>query len=89
VLTDVGGCRELVEDGVNGLVVSPGNSQAIADAIVSLLGDAQRRRRYGQAARERVRGVFDVARLAQEYEALYSSVHAHAQPPLLGRFRPA
>ncbi|MEX2314717.1 MAG: glycosyltransferase, partial [Thermomicrobiales bacterium] len=75
ILTDVGGCRELVEHGSSGLVVSPGNSQAIADAILALHGDEARRLAFGHAARERVRGAFDVQRLATEYEALYSSVH--------------
>lgn len=79
VLTDVGGCRELVEDGSCGLIVPPGRSEAIADAVLSLLGDEQRRRSLGHAARERVRETFDVQRLATEYETLYSGIHGRTR----------
>lgn len=51
VTTDVPGCRELVLDGVNGLVVPPGNPAALADALEKLAGDADLRRRLGRRAR--------------------------------------
>ena len=37
--TDLGGIPELIEDGVNGILVPPKNANAIADAIVSILSD--------------------------------------------------
>lgn len=76
VLSNVGGCSELVEHGVNGLIVPPGESEAIASAINSLLGDEQRRLAFGRAGRERVRDTFTVSRMAKEYEAVYESLYA-------------
>ena len=50
----VGGIPDLVEDGVDGLLVEPGSAQELADALVRLLGDLPLARRLGGAARERV-----------------------------------
>ena len=69
--TDVPGCRELVGDGVNGLVVPPRNPAALADARARLAGDADLRRRLGQAARTTVEtGHADTA-VAEATLALY------------------
>jgi len=48
-----GASGELVRDGVDGLVIAPGNEGAIAAALASLLGDRERARRYGDSARRR------------------------------------
>jgi glycosyltransferase involved in cell wall biosynthesis len=54
VTTDVPGCRELVQDGVNGLVVPPQDPPALAAALERLAGDPALRRRLGAAARATV-----------------------------------
>jgi glycosyltransferase involved in cell wall biosynthesis len=55
VVTPVGGMRDLVEDGVNGLVVPVGDVPALRAALDRLLGDADLRARLGSAARETAR----------------------------------
>lgn len=52
VTTDVPGCRDVVSDGVSGLVVAPRDPSALADALKRLIDDAQARRVMGQAGRE-------------------------------------
>jgi glycosyltransferase involved in cell wall biosynthesis len=52
--TRVGGIPDLVEDGVNGIVVEARNPQALAGAIVSVLSDRQLAERLGGAARPSV-----------------------------------
>jgi glycosyltransferase involved in cell wall biosynthesis len=74
VASDAGGLPEVVEDGVTGLVVPRGNSAALARAIGSLLADPQKRRRMGQAGRERALRLFDWDRSAQQFEELYREV---------------
>jgi glycosyltransferase involved in cell wall biosynthesis len=54
VATPVGGIPSLVEDGVTGLLVPPGDAKALREAIERLLVDPEFRRRLGEAARARV-----------------------------------
>jgi len=54
VATDTPGCREIVKDSVNGLLVPPKNTQALADAIRTLLNDKNLRQKMGQAGRKLV-----------------------------------
>lgn len=48
VSSNVGGIPRLVEDGKTGYLCEPGDAQAFADAIVSLLNDEQKRTQMGQ-----------------------------------------
>lgn len=54
VCTRIGGVPEIVDDGVTGVLVPPGDVTAMHDAIASLLCDRRRARRMGAAAREKV-----------------------------------
>ncbi len=53
VATSVGGVPECVVDGETGLLVSPGRSDSLATAIISLLKDRELRNRIGEAGRRR------------------------------------
>jgi colanic acid/amylovoran biosynthesis glycosyltransferase len=59
------GIPELVEDEVSGLLVPPGDSLALANALRRLADSSDLRRRLGRAGRQRVRRDFDVAVNAQ------------------------
>ncbi len=61
-------------DGQTGLLVPPGNSEALAAAINRLLTDAGLRMRLGQAARERVIREFSADRMVNQIIELYSQV---------------
>ncbi|MGE0816597.1 MAG: glycosyltransferase [Vicinamibacterales bacterium] len=69
--TTAGGIPEAVDDGVTGLLVPPGNPDALADAIVRLLQDPPLRARMGEAGRRRVREQFGVDRLVEGTLAAY------------------
>ena len=58
VTTDMPGCREIVRNGYNGLLVPPRDPVAIADALEQLLDDAELRQRMGRAGRELVENEF-------------------------------
>jgi glycosyltransferase involved in cell wall biosynthesis len=74
VVTDIRGCRETVDPGVNGLLFPVGDSAALADAILELLGDQERLREMGAAGRLMAEERFDerkvFARVLAEYERL-------------------
>ncbi len=54
VTTDIPGCREIVEDGVNGFLVPPKNSKALVEAIGKLILDENLRKQMGEASRKKV-----------------------------------
>ena len=58
VASRVGGLAELIEDGVSGLLVTPEDPNALADALIRLLRDKKRRQQMGQAARRRAETMF-------------------------------
>jgi glycosyltransferase involved in cell wall biosynthesis len=73
VSTRHSGIPEAVEDGETGLLVEPGDTDALADALATLLADPERGDWMGAAGRRRVEKVFDVEinvrRLAEEFGA--------------------
>ncbi len=71
VATRVGGLPEVVDDGVTGLLVAPADPTALAQAMVAIWTDPERRDRMGRAGRLRAEERFDVRRMVAEYEALY------------------
>jgi glycosyltransferase involved in cell wall biosynthesis len=70
VVTRRGALPEIVQDGETGLLADE-SADALAGAWASLLGDPDRRRALGTAARKRAESHFTRARLAAEVEALY------------------
>jgi len=71
VTTDVPGCREVVRDGDNGLLVEARNATALADALARLLADPELRLRMGQRGRERVLNEFAQEKIVDQVLALY------------------
>lgn len=74
VATRVGGVPDLIEDGVTGRLVPPDEPAALAEAVVGLLRDADRRRALGGAARRRVVPAFAAERLVAGVDRLYGEL---------------
>lgn len=70
----VDGIPEVVEHGETGLLIPPDSPPALAAAIVELLTDTDKARRFGDAGRLRVEALFDADRMAREYNALYGEL---------------
>jgi glycosyltransferase involved in cell wall biosynthesis len=71
VATRVGGVPDLIEDGVHGRLVEPGDAEGLAAAIVELLRDRGRAAELGARARERRRAEFDLSGTVRALEDLY------------------
>ncbi len=65
VASSVGAIPEIVDDGVTGDLVPPGNAPALAQALIRLLQDPARRRRYGEAGYHRAIGTYTWDRVGQ------------------------
>lgn len=74
VATRVGGLSELIEEGVQGLLVEPGDPQALAGALAVLLRDPARREAMGAAGRERRRREYDLDTMVRRLEGLYEEL---------------
>jgi glycosyltransferase involved in cell wall biosynthesis len=71
VATRVGGVPELVVEGGTGLLVPPGDVEALAAGLRQLLGDSDLRRRLGAAGRTRAEQCFDLPRFHAAHFELY------------------
>jgi glycosyltransferase involved in cell wall biosynthesis len=74
VATAVGGTPEVVEDGVTGYLVPPGNAEMLAERILDLLAFEANRRRLGRRGQERVRREFTFAAQAVQYQRLFAEL---------------
>jgi glycosyltransferase involved in cell wall biosynthesis len=69
---------DVIEEGVTGRLVTPGDAAALEDALEALLSDPARREEMGRRARERACGRFDVEDSLDRYRALFHEVAAAA-----------
>jgi glycosyltransferase involved in cell wall biosynthesis len=76
VMSDAGGFRELVEDHGAGVLVPPGDPDALAAAIAELLADPDERRRLEERAAAAAAGPFSWDRIAAQTASLYEQVLA-------------
>jgi glycosyltransferase involved in cell wall biosynthesis len=74
VVSNVGPLPEVIEDGATGVLVPSQDPKSLADAISRLACDRELMRRYGEAARARVRRTFRIDRSIAQLEGLYEDV---------------
>jgi glycosyltransferase involved in cell wall biosynthesis len=72
VATDVGGLRDAIEDGVDGLLVSPRNVGALRGAVQRLLDDSELRARLGAAARAKAEREWSADAAGEALRAAYA-----------------
>ncbi len=80
ITTDTVGCRDVIEDGVEGILVPLKNPQALAAAMERLATDADLRARMGRAARRRAETKFDRRRVVEAHLDLYRGLLRGDQP---------
>ncbi len=71
VATPVGEIPDLVLEGKTGFLVPPGNAEALADSLATLISDPAKRRLFGQRGRARVEAHFGLEQCAQYVIRLY------------------
>ena len=73
ICTDVGGNRELVKDGLNGIVVRPGDPERLANAIIMLINDPTLRLRMGKESLRLAQSLFNLGKTVRAYQDLYQN----------------
>jgi glycosyltransferase involved in cell wall biosynthesis len=80
VMTSRGGASEFVRDGIDGLLVDPEDTRALADKLTRVAGSAGLRHALAEAGQRRV-GEFTWLRVGQEYERIYDALPYDAHTP--------
>jgi glycosyltransferase involved in cell wall biosynthesis len=73
IATPVGGIPEVVTDGREGLLVAPGDADALGEAICRLLVDADLRAQMGRNGRLRFQTDFSIQSVLEKLESIYRS----------------
>lgn len=76
ITSDVAGCREVVRDGREGILVRAGDTEATARALVRLAADPDLRRQMGAAAHARFRERFTAGAVTQTMRQLYGTLRS-------------
>ena len=74
VASDIPGCREVITQGRNGLLVPPGDSERVAEAVLSLLQAPGLSAKMGRAGREIARERFSPTVILDAYRRLYEDL---------------
>jgi len=79
LVSDVGGNRDLIREGVNGRLLPVDDAEAWGRAIVDLLADQPTRSGMGAAARAEVQEAYSIERIVDQYVNLYAALIAQAK----------
>lgn len=71
VATDVGGTREMITHGESGFLVRQGDSQGLAQGIITLMRNPELRVKMGHAGREKAEKMFNLEGYVKEHEEYY------------------
>ncbi len=74
IASNVPGCREVVRDGITGLLVEPRDSAALAAAMMRLGLDPALRARFGRAARERAEALYSIDDVVRDTFLIYDEL---------------
>lgn len=74
VASDIDGVREVVDNGVNGILVDTADIHVFAETIISLCRDKEKARRLGQKGLERVRAHFSIDREMAHLQEIYHAL---------------
>ena len=74
IATDVGGTKEIIDNGKNGYLVKPGNIKLLRSKIQSLLKNKKMRARFGKVLQKKVRSHFDWNKITDKMEKVLTSL---------------
>jgi len=81
IASDSGAPAQIIADGKTGLLVPPGDSKALREAVQSLLSDPERLEQMGRAARQRYRELYQPISHARALERIYQRLLGQKKSP--------
>jgi glycosyltransferase involved in cell wall biosynthesis len=82
VATRVGGIPDLVDDGVNGFLLSPGKTRELAQALLKVLRDKKLARKLGKEGRKKTTERFSAESMVQSIDRIYRELLSSKGIPL-------
>lgn len=74
ISTDVGGVREIIDDGENGVLIPVGNSDALVQKLTQLLDNSVFRKALAEKGQQRIAAQFTEERMVNEVEAYFQNI---------------
>ncbi len=74
VTCDSTGCRDVVDDGVNGFLIEPRNADMLAERLRRLIMDGELRRKMGHASRLKAEREFSIDKVVETHMNIYESL---------------
>lgn len=71
IASNIDGIKEVIENGINGILIEPGDADALAEKIKYLADNPEERKRLGLNLQNKVLNEFNLERMIKEYENLY------------------
>jgi len=87
IATRVGGNPELIDDGVNGILVAKQDAEGLFTALKDLIDDKKKRKRMGAESLHRIRE-FEMEKMVRRYEGLFDTIHATRDTPHAAQYTP-
>ncbi|MBQ2864921.1 MAG: polysaccharide pyruvyl transferase CsaB [Clostridia bacterium] len=74
ITSDVGGMRNLIDNGINGYIFKPGDSDVFADYIIDLVQHPDKRRRFASLLYEKASRLYSIDKMANTQLEIYESI---------------
>lgn len=71
ILTNVGGCSEIIDDSINGYIIPPADPIILAERIESFINSPEKICEYGLSAREKAEKYFNIDKNARDYLEIF------------------
>lgn len=77
LVTNTGGIAEFIQEGKNGFLINPGETEKMAEKLLVLINDEVLRKQMGEKARQSVQGVFLIDTMVNSHQSLYRKALNH------------
>ncbi len=74
VATDLPGCRDVIEGGVNGILIPPNNSAYLVQAIRCIAASKSMQQNFGRVSRAKAVNIFDIKHIVKKTEKVYTDL---------------